>query len=70
MKLIPGLQPCQHTQFSTAFISYNSRSFVVKVQVGLVWRSLFVLRVYNPSGVLVKHFASQSAQTLMAEALL
>lgn len=70
VKLIPRHQLCQHNHFPTAFISYNSRPFVVEYRKGLVWRPLFLSQVYHSSVVLVRHIASQSAQTLTAVALL
>lgn len=69
-KLIPRQQPRQHNHFSTAFISYNSRPFVVECRKALVRRPLSPSQVYHSSVALVKHIASQSAQTLTAVAWL
>lgn len=42
VKLIPRHPTCQHNHFATAFISYNSRPFVVGCRKALVWRPLLL----------------------------
>lgn len=63
-------QPLLHNHFSTTFIPYNSRPFVIECSKIFAWHPILLLQVYHASVELVGHIANQWAQALTYVAVL